>query len=59
MSRASSHFSRCSASSGTPVLARRAAWPSDDNFDKAGEIQGGLLGSEDFRALTEKLLGKS
>lgn len=24
-----------------------------------GIIQGGLLGSEDFRALTEKLLGKS
>lgn len=41
------------------LLARRAAWPTDDNFDKAGEIQGGLLGSDDFRALTEKLLGKS
>ena len=41
------------------VLTRKAAWPEESNFDKSGELQGHLLTSDEFRALTEKLLGKS
>lgn len=41
------------------ALARRAAWPVDENFDEAGALQGRLLTSPQFQDLTRKLLGKS
>ncbi len=41
------------------ALARKAAWPDDSHFDEAGARQGHLLCSDDFRRLTEKLLGRS
>ena len=41
------------------ALARKAAWPAEDNFDEAGARQGHLLCSPQFRELTHRLLGKS
>jgi enoyl-CoA hydratase/carnithine racemase len=41
------------------ALARRAAWPAEENFDEAGARQGHLLCSSEFRELTHRLLGKS
>ncbi|MCK8669768.1 enoyl-CoA hydratase/isomerase family protein [Rhodococcus sp. NPDC003382] len=40
------------------ALARRAAWPDEENFDQAGARQGHLLTSQHFRDLTRQLLGK-
>lgn len=40
------------------ALGRLASWPAEENFDRSGEFQGELLCSDDFRILTEKLLGK-
>jgi enoyl-CoA hydratase len=39
-------------------LARKAAWPAEENFDEAGARQGHLLTSEQFRERARQLLGK-
>jgi len=36
----------------------REDWPSDGHFDTAADIQGQLIGSAEFRALTAQVLGK-
>jgi enoyl-CoA hydratase/carnithine racemase len=38
-------------------LARLAAWPAQENFDRAADIQAELIGSERFRALVDRALG--
>jgi enoyl-CoA hydratase/carnithine racemase len=37
-------------------LYRLASWPSEQQFEEAGHIQGRLIGSQRFRDLTEKVL---
>jgi enoyl-CoA hydratase len=38
------------------ALARQARWPSEDEFDASARIQGGLITSERFRAMAERVL---
>ncbi|MGW4338449.1 enoyl-CoA hydratase/isomerase family protein [Rhodococcus koreensis] len=40
------------------VQLAREDWPGDDHFDTAADIQGRLISSAEFRALTAKVLGK-
>lgn len=37
-------------------LARLAAWPAQENFDRAADIQAGLIGSADFREFADRAL---
>ncbi|WP_181779849.1 enoyl-CoA hydratase/isomerase family protein [Pseudonocardia pini] len=39
------------------TLSRMASWPAEEQFEAAGRIQGGLIGSQRFRDLTEQVLG--
>ena len=38
------------------VLARQARWPSEEEFEASARIQGGLITSERFRAMAERVL---
>jgi enoyl-CoA hydratase/carnithine racemase len=39
------------------ALARLASWPAQENFDRAADIQAGLIGSQRFRDLVDRALG--